>query len=95
VQGREKVGPLRLEVHGVTLLASALTIRQSTQHGHKNKKAYRVNNLKIITNSQNLYICDISLFLQYLTPLEHMFIISSILTVAEGSSNNIYDVVNN
>jgi len=28
-----------------------------------------------MTNSQNMYICDISLFLRYLTPL---FIISSI-----------------
>jgi len=47
----------------------------------------------IITNSQNMYICDISLFLQYLTPFKHMFIISCILTVAEGGSNDIYDVV--
>ena len=49
----------------------------------------------IITNSQNMYLCDISLFLQYLTSFEHiiMFIISSILTVAEGGSNDIYDVV--
>jgi len=38
----------------------------------------------IITNSQYMYICDISLFLQYLTPFEHMFIISS---------NDIYYVV--
>jgi len=31
--------------------------------------------------------------LQYLTPFEwtHMFIISSILTIAEGGSNDIYD----
>jgi len=27
-----------------------------------------------------MYICDISLFLPYLTPFEHMFIIASILT---------------
>ena len=47
----------------------------------------------IITKSQNMYICDIYCFLQYWTPFEHMFIISSILTVAEGSSNDIYDVV--
>ena len=47
----------------------------------------------IITNSQNMYICHISLFLQYSTPFEHMFIISTILTVAEGGSNVIYDVV--
>jgi len=47
----------------------------------------------IITNSQNMFISDISLFLQYLTPFEHMFIISRILTVAEGSSNDIYNVV--
>jgi len=46
-----------------------------------------------------MYICDISLFLQYLTPFEHiwkktnMFIISSILTVVEGSSNDNNDVV--
>ena len=48
----------------------------------------------IITNSQNMYIGEISLFLQYLTSFEHnMFIISSILTVAESGSNDIYDVV--
>ena len=48
----------------------------------------------IITNSQNMYICDISLFLQYLTPFEHICcIISSILTVAEGGSYDMYDVV--
>jgi len=40
-----------------------------------------------ITNSQNMYICDISLFLQYLTHFVHMFIISSISTVTEGASN--------
>jgi len=45
----------------------------------------------IITNSQNMYICDLSLCLQYLTPFEH--ICSSILKVAEGGSNVIYDVV--
>ena len=47
----------------------------------------------IIINSQNMYICDISLFLQYLTPFEHMFTISNILTVPEGGSNDIYNVV--
>jgi len=49
----------------------------------------------IITNSQNMYICDISLFLQYLTHTlwTHLFIISSSLTVAEGGSNDINDVV--
>ena len=48
----------------------------------------------IITNSQNLYISvKIHCFLQYLTPFEHMFIMFSILTVAEGGSNDIYDVV--
>ena len=31
--------------------------------------------------------------LQYLTPFEHMFIISSSLTVAEGGNNYIYDSV--
>ena len=37
-------------------------------------------------------MCKIPMFLQYLTPFEaHMFIISSILTVAEGGSNDIYD----
>jgi len=40
-----------------------------------------------------MYICDISLFLQYLTPFEHMFIIPSILTVTEDGSNDIYNVV--
>ena len=41
-----------------------------------------------------MYIGEISLFLQYLTSFEHnMFIISSILTVAESGSNDIYDVV--
>ena len=37
---------------------------------------------------------EISLFLQYLTLFEHiiMFTISSISTVAEGGSNDIYDV---
>ena len=49
---------------------------------------------KRIGNSQNMDICDISLFLQYLITLwTHMFIISSILTVAEGGSNDIYEVV--
>ena len=48
----------------------------------------------IITNSQNMYICDISLFLQYLTPFERICLSNaSILTVAEGGSNDIYDVV--
>ena len=49
----------------------------------------------IITNSQNMYIGEISLFLQYLTLFEHiiMFTISSISTVAEGGCNNIYDVL--
>jgi len=57
----------------VTLRAPAITTRQSTQHGRQNKKAYRVNNYKITKNNiQNMYICDISLFLQYLTPLEHI-----------------------
>jgi len=40
-----------------------------------------------------MYVCDISLFLQYLTPFEHMFTISNILTVPEGGSNDIYNVV--
>jgi len=34
----------RLKVYGVTLRASSITTRQSTQHGHQNKKGYRVNN---------------------------------------------------
>jgi len=29
----------------------------------------------------------------YLTPFEHMFIISSISTIAEGGNNDMYDVV--
>ena len=28
----------------------------------------------IITNSQNMYICDISLFLQYLTPFVYIYL---------------------
>jgi len=41
-----------------------------------------------------MYICDISLFLQYLTPFERICLSNaSILTVAEGGSNDIYDVV--
>ena len=49
----------------------------------------------IIANSQNMCTGEISLFLQYLTLFEHiiMFTISSISTVAEGCSNDIYDVV--
>jgi len=47
----------------------------------------------IITNSQTMYICDISLFTVFNTLCTHMLIISSILTVAEGGSNAIYDVV--
>jgi len=31
-------------VNDVTLRAPAITTRQSNQHGHQNKKAYRVNN---------------------------------------------------
>jgi len=35
----------------------------------------------------------ISLFLQYLTPFEHMFIISIILSDVESDGNDIYHVV--
>ena len=47
----------------------------------------------IITNSQNMYICDNSLLLQYLTLFEHIYLSFLVLTVAEGGSNDIYDVV--
>ena len=48
----------------------------------------------LITNSQNMYICDISLlFTVFNTLWTPMFIVSSILTVAEGGSNDIYHVV--
>ena len=48
----------------------------------------------IITNSQNMFICDISMFLKVFNTLwTHMFIISSILTVTQGGSNDIYDDV--
>jgi len=43
VQGREKVGPDRLKVYGMTLRAPVITTRQGTQQGRQNKKAYRVN----------------------------------------------------
>ena len=64
LQGKEKVGPYK--VYGVTLRAPAITTRQSTRRGRQNKKAYQV------TNSQNMYKWENSLFLQYLTPFEHI-----------------------
>ena len=67
----------------MTLCEPVITTRQSTRHGHRNK---------IITNSQNMYICENSPFFTVSNPLwTHMFIISSILTIAEGGSNDIYD----
>ena len=46
----------------------------------------------IITNSQNMYICENSLFFTVFSTIwTHMFIISSILTV--DGSNDIYDSV--
>ena len=42
-----------LKVYGVTLRAPAITTRQSSQHD-------RIG--LIITNSQSMYICDISVF---------------------------------
>ena len=65
--------------------APAITIRKVHNMAPKTRKRIGL----IITNSQNMYICDISLLLQYLTPFEQMFIISSILTAAESSSNDI------
>ena len=62
--GERKCSTIGL-TYGETFRAPAITTRQSTQHGRQNKKAYRVNNY------QKMYICDISLFLQYLTPFEH------------------------
>jgi len=50
----------------------------------------------IITNSHNLYtICiwHFTVFTVLNTLWTHKFIISSILTVAEGGSNDIYDGV--
>ena len=49
---------------------------------------------KIITNSNNMYICESSLFfIVFNTLWTHKCMISSILTVTEGGSNDIYDVV--
>ena len=52
--GREKVGPYRLKVYGMTLCAPAITTRQITQHGRQNKLIGLM-----ITNSQNMYIWEI------------------------------------
>ena len=58
----------RLKVYGVTLHAPAITTQQGKQHGHQTRKRMGL----IITNSQNMLICCISLFLQYVTPFEHI-----------------------
>jgi len=49
-------------------MSPATTTRQGKQHGRQNNKRIVI----IIINSQNMYICDISLFLQYLTCFEHI-----------------------
>ena len=46
----------------------------------------------IITNNQNIYSVKFIVFTVFSTMFTHMFIISSILTVAEGGSNDIYDI---
>ena len=46
----------------------------------------------IITNNQNIYSIEFIVFTVFSTIFTHMFIISSILTVAEGGSNDIYDI---
>ena len=77
----------------MTLRAPAITTQQSTQHGSLNKKVHRVNNYQYSKHVCEKYV-KFHCFLQYLTPIEHiMFIISSILTVTEGDSNDIYHVV--
>ena len=49
----------------------------------------------IITNCQNMCVCvcRFTVFTVFNTLWTHMLISSSILTVAEGGSNDIYDVV--
>ena len=73
----------------MTLRAPAITTQQSTQHGRRKRRTGLT-----ITNSKKMYICEISLFFFTVYTLwTPMFINSSILTVAEGGSNDIYDVV--
>ena len=57
-----------IKVYGVTLRAPAITTRQVNNMADKTRKRIGL----IITNSQRMYIFDISLFLQYLTPVEHI-----------------------
>ena len=80
----------RLNVYGLTVGAYAITTRQSTQHGRKNKKAYRVNNNQ---QSKQVYMWHVTVFTVFNTLCTHMFFVSSILTVAEGGSNDIYAAV--
>jgi len=48
----------------------------------------------IIINSQNMYIMwKLTVFTVFNTLWTHMYIISSILTLTEGGSNDIYDAV--
>ena len=42
-----------------------------------------------------MFVREHSLFLHNLTSFEHMFIISNILKVKNGDSNDIYDIVSN
>ena len=58
VQGNEKSRTLSLKY--MTLCEPVITTRQSTRHGHRNK---------IITNSQNMYICENSPFFTVSNPL--------------------------
>ena len=74
----------------MTIGAPAITTRQSTQHGHQNKTAYRVDNYQL---SKHVYMWHFTVFTVFNTLWTNMFIISSILTVAEGGSIGIYDVV--
>ena len=57
----------------------------------KTRKRIRLIN----TNSQIMFVREHSLFLHNLTSFEHMFIISNILKVENGDSNDIYDIVSN
>ena len=46
----------------------------------------------IITNNQNIFSIGFIVLTVFSTIFTHMFIISSILTVAEGGSNDIHDI---
>ena len=72
------------------LPAPVITRRQSTQHGRQNKKAYWVKNYQ---QSKHVYLGKLIVSTLLNTLWNRILIMTFILTVANGGSYDVYDIV--